>query len=103
MTSSDGQAQLVLTTKHTPLAFFLYFTKIRIEIDGADAQIVPWGQQSVPVPAGSHEVKVWFKYLTKGRTGEATINVDTPAGSVVTLSYKAPYLMTSRGKLARTS
>jgi hypothetical protein len=102
MASTDGQAQLVLTTKHTPLAFFLYFTKIRVEIDGADAQVVDWGRLTLPVPAGSHQVRVYFKYLTKARTGEATLDVDTPAGSAVSLSYKAPYLMTSRGKLART-
>jgi hypothetical protein len=102
MASTDGQAQLVLTTRHTPLAIFLYFTKVRLEIDG-DAQTVDWGQQSVQLPAGSHEVRVYFKYLTKERTGEAVIDVDVPADSTVSLSYKAPYLMTSRGKLVRTS
>jgi hypothetical protein len=102
MTTSAGQAQLVLTSKHTPLALFLYFTKIRIEVDGA-AQTVEWGKQTLNLPAGSHEVRVYFKYLTKSRTGEAVVSVDMPAGSTVSLLYKAPLLMTSGGKLTLIS
>ncbi len=102
MVTSDGQAQVVVTSKHIFLAVFLYFTKITIEIDGV-AHIVGWGRQSVDVAPGSHDVRVFFKYLFKARTGEAGTTVNVPAGATVSLLYRAPLLMWSAGRLKITS
>jgi hypothetical protein len=86
----------------TPARNIPLLHKIRIEVDGV-AQTVESGRQEVTMPAGRHDVKVFFKYLTKARTGEAAITVDAPEGSTVSMLYKAPIFMTSRGNLTLIS
>jgi hypothetical protein len=99
MTTASGQATLLVTAKHNPLAWILYFCKLSVEVDG-DAQPGKWGQRPVSVAPGPHDVKVYFKYLMKARCGEAAVNVVATDGHTVAIEYKAPKLMTNPGRIA---
>ena len=102
MTTQSGSATVHIMGKHNPLAWILFFTKLSVEVDGT-AEVGKWGSRNLSVSPGPHEIKVYFKYLTKARCGEAAVNVTAPEGGTVSLSYKAPKLMTSPGKIEVTS
>jgi hypothetical protein len=98
MSDQNSQTELVVTAGHTPLSFLLYLTKLTIEVDGT-AQVGSWGRRSISVASGPHEVKVYYKYLWMARAGEAAISVQAVEGSTVSLSYRAPLIVTFRGKV----
>jgi hypothetical protein len=98
MTTPSGSATLVVQARHNPLAWILYFTKLTVEVDG-DAHVGRWGERTVSISPGPHDVKVFFKYLMKARAGEAAISVVASEGTAVPISYKAPNLMTSPGRI----
>ncbi len=102
MTTPPGQATLLVNATHSPLAWLLYFTKLTVEVDG-DARPGRWGERSVSVTPGPHEVKVYFTYLMKARTGEAAVSVVASQGSPASVRYKAPRLMTSAGRIETTA
>ncbi|HEY7947435.1 MAG TPA: hypothetical protein VID75_07155 [Acidimicrobiales bacterium] len=102
MTAPPGQATLLVNATHNPLAWLLYFTKLIVEVDG-DAQPGPWGERSVFVTPGPHDVRIYFKYLMKARTGEAAVSVAASEASPVSVRYKAPRLMTNAGRIETTS
>ncbi|GJM38200.1 MAG: hypothetical protein DHS20C19_15670 [Acidimicrobiales bacterium] len=90
-------ASLTINTKHSPLAIFLYVTKINLTIDGV-AERVPWGSQTRPLEPGSHQVDISFQYFGRA-VGTSSTTLELADGSETTLSYKAPMLMTSAGKV----
>ncbi|GJM36787.1 MAG: hypothetical protein DHS20C19_01540 [Acidimicrobiales bacterium] len=90
-------ASLTITTKHNPLSFFLYMTKINLTIDGV-AEKVSWGSQTRTLEPGSHQVDVSFQYFGRA-AGKSSTVVDLADGSETTLSYKAPMVVTSSGKV----
>lgn len=98
MTDNAAPTGIILNASHLPLARFLYSAKITIEVDGVP-NTARWGRGFVSTAPGRHEVSVSFRYLFYKRLGLASIVVDVPAGRVVTLSFKAPWLITMAGKL----
>ena len=94
------QVTIQVNARHSPLAWLLYLTKITIEVDGAP-QKGSWGDRTVSVAPGQHNVAVYFKYLTKARCCEASMTVDAAEGQTVALDYRTPVLMTAPGKLTK--
>ncbi len=90
-------AQLELTAKHSPLAWLLYFTKLRVVIDG-DEHVRPWGKQVFELPPGSHTVEISFGYLGSQR-GPATTTVEVSDHSPARLRYRMPPWMFAAGRL----
>jgi len=93
-----AQATIRINGRHSPLAWLLYLTKLTVEIDGAP-ETGSWGDRTATVPPGRHEVKIYFKYLTKSRCCEAAVTVDAADGQTVALQYRTPLLMTAAGRL----
>ena len=95
---AHGNATIEVKAGFLPLAFLLYFTKPTITIDGSANKGV-WGTNSFTVTPGKHTVKVAFKYLAKSNTGENSIDVNVAEQETKRISYKAPLIMTAKGKL----
>lgn len=93
------QASIRVNGRHSPMAWLLYLTKLTIEVDGTP-QTGSWGDRTVSVAPGRHEVKVYFKYLTKARCCEAGVTVDVADGRSVAMEYRTPMMMTAPGRLA---
>jgi hypothetical protein len=91
------QTTIRVNGKHSPMAWLLYLTKLTIEVDGTP-QPGSWGDRTVSVAPGRHEVKVYFKYLGKSRCCEAGVTVDTTTGPV-SMQYRTPMMMTAPGRL----
>jgi hypothetical protein len=81
------------------MAWLLYLTKLTIEIDGTP-QPGAWGERTISVKPGRHEVKVYFKYLAKARCCEAEVTVAVAPGRTVAMEYRTPMMMTAAGRLA---
>jgi hypothetical protein len=92
------QATIRVNGRHSPLAWLLYATKLTIEIDGTP-QKGSWGDRTISVTPGQHEVKIYFKYITKARCCEAAATVETGIGQTVAMEYRTPMLMTAPGRL----
>ena len=90
-------ASLTITTKHSPFSIFLYMTKINLTIDGTTEE-VGWGAQTRTLEPGSHQVDVSFQYFGRAM-GKSSTTLDLAEGSESTLSYKAPMMVTSAGKV----
>ncbi|MDW3217184.1 MAG: hypothetical protein R8F63_01115 [Acidimicrobiales bacterium] len=93
-------ATLTINTKHNPLSIFLYMTKINLTIDGVEERI-GWGSETRTLEPGSHQVDVSFQYFGRA-VGKSSTTLDLADGSETTLSYKAPILVTSSGKVTVT-
>ena len=90
-------ATVRVTTKHSTLAFLLYMTKITSSVDG-EARRVPWGEEVLSLEPGRHEIGVSFRYLGKD-AGKAAVTVDLADDGASTIKYRAPFWMTSAGKI----
>jgi hypothetical protein len=93
-----GKATIRINGRHSPMAWLLYMTKLTVEIDGTP-QTGSWGDRVISVPSGRHEVKIYFKYLTKSRCCEAGTTVDAAEGSTIAMEYRTPMMMTAPGRL----
>ncbi len=82
--------RLELYSKFFPLMWFLYFTKLRVTVDG-DEQARDWGRISFDLPAGTHHVKVHFPNLF-GPGGKAECMFQIWPGHTTKLTYSAPFL-----------
>lgn len=98
---ATGEASIVVDAGHSPLSFILYLTKVTVVIDGA-TEVGAWGARSRTVPAGSHTVRVSFRYLGRD-CGVAEQVVDVAPQTTATLRYRAPWVVFSPGKMTRTS
>ncbi|NJC70766.1 hypothetical protein HC031_13725 [Planosporangium thailandense] len=96
-TAHPGSA-IALTTKFLPLAFFYFFVKPKIAIDGYPVA-AEWGRIVVPVPPGDHRVDVYTPYLLPPRVGPADLTVSVAPGQTVELEYRSPVVAFSRGSL----
>lgn len=92
------QTTIRVNGRHNPLAWLLYFTKLTVEVDGTPER-GSWGDRTISVAPGRHEVKVYFKYIAKARCCEAGVTVDAADGQTVALQYRTPMLMTAPGRL----
>jgi hypothetical protein len=87
-----------LTAKFLPLAFFFYFVKPAIEIDGYKVQGA-WGRNVVPVQPGRHQVHVHTPYFLPSRVGPADVIVDVLPGQTLELEYRSPLVVFLKGAL----
>ena len=90
-------ATLTITTKHNPMAFLLSMTKINLTIDGETEQI-KWGTETRELAPGSHQVDVSFQYFGRA-AGRSSTTLELADGSQTTLAYKAPMVVTGKGKV----
>jgi len=89
---------IALTTRFWPLAFFFFFVKPYVTVDG---HLVPanWGRLIVPVPPGQHHVHVHTPYFLPPRIGPADLAVTVAPGQTLELEYKSPLMNFSPGSL----
>jgi hypothetical protein len=89
---------IALTTKFFPMAFFFFFVKPYVTVNG---YVVPaeWGRVIVPVPPGLHQVHVHTPYFLPPQVGPADLAVTVAPGQTVELEYKSPLITFSRGSL----
>jgi hypothetical protein len=93
-----GAGGLELRTGFMPLAFFLYFCKPVIRIDGVENPR-RWGTSLFELPAGTHRVAVFVPYLFLPHCGLAETSVDIAPGSLKRLSFFMPPVVTAKGTL----
>ena len=89
---------IALTAKFLPLAFFFYFVKPVIEINGYGVA-AGWGRNMIPVPPGRHNVHVHTPYFLPSRVGPADATVDVAPGQVVEMEYRSPLIVFLKGAL----
>jgi hypothetical protein len=94
---SDATGILV-RTKIFPLAFLLLLFKTNVTIDGVTS-VLKWGDHFFVVPPGAHEVRVSFRYLFSGQTGEASLGVDVVPGGTTTVLYRSPFIVFIGGSM----
>ena len=91
-------ATIQLKTSFFPLAFLLYLFPAKAVLDGGEPQKVGWGETALPVPPGSHTLKVYFPYLF-GPAGKSETQLDLSEGQTVHVAYRAPWLVFMAGKV----
>jgi len=92
------KATLRIKGRHSPMAWLLYATKLTIEVDGTPEK-GSWGDRTISVAPGRHEVKIYFKYITKSRCCEASVTVNATDGQTIAMEYRTPMMMTAPGRL----
>ena len=90
MNEPAPQSGIQITTGFPPIAFALALATPRLQIDGGQPVMRPWGETFVPLAPGRHTLRCWFRYLFFSTAGDATVTVDLPPGQVVALRYQAP-------------
>jgi hypothetical protein len=93
----EGSA-IAVTAKFMPMAFFFFFVKPVVEIDGYRVP-AKWGRNVVPVPAGRHNVHVHTPYFLPSRVGPADQVVDVAPGQVAELEYRSPLIVFLQGAM----
>ena len=98
MNAPHPGSAIALTTRFWPLAFFFFFVKPYVTVDG---HLVPanWGRLIVPVPPGQHHVHVHTPYFLPPRIGPADLAVTVAPGQTLELEYKSPLMNFSPGSL----
>jgi hypothetical protein len=91
-------AAIALTTKFMPLAFFYFFVKPKVAIDGYPVA-TDWGRIVIPVPPGDHRVDVYTPYVLPPRVGPADLTASVAPGQTLELEYRSPVVAFSRGSL----
>jgi hypothetical protein len=89
---------IALTTKFMPLAFFFFFVKPNISVDGYPVA-AEWGRTVIPVQPGQHRVDVYTPYFLPPKVGPADTTVNVPTGQTVELEYRSPLIAFSKGSL----
>jgi hypothetical protein len=87
-----------VTAKFMPLAFFFFFVKPVIEINGQRVPAV-WGRNTIPVPPGRYHVHVHTPYFLPPKVGNADLPVDVHPGQTVELEYRSPLIVFFQGAL----
>jgi hypothetical protein len=86
--------------RHNPLAWILYLIPLTVEVDG-QATSGPWNQSRfIPVPAGEHNVSIYFPYLWMSRCCEGKAVVRVTPGQFTRVVYRAPVFVFSPGKVS---
>jgi hypothetical protein len=100
--SPQGQpapgATLAVTAKFFPMAFFFFFVKPAITVDGYAVPGV-WGRNVIPVAPGQHQLHVHTPYFLPSKVGPADTTVDVAPGQTVELEYRSPVVVFLNGAL----
>ena len=90
----------VRITARRQLMQFLITKPAVVEVDGQPIGEARWGQTAVfEVPAGARQLTIFFRYLGRQRTGEATTTLQLAEGQAVDIAYKTPWIITMKGSL----
>ncbi len=89
---------IYIKTKFFPLAFFLFFVTPCIEIDGKQYRR-KWGRSFFEIPAGQHNIKVFFPYIFMRECGANQITLSIEDGEEKHILYKAPLILFFKGKI----
>jgi hypothetical protein len=95
-----SMAKIEITARHNPLAWLLYFTRLRVVVDG-QSRISKWGVHEYEVFPGEHRVEISFRYMGTQR-GHAAANVTVTDTSPTRISYSMPSWMFAPGKITLT-
>ncbi len=99
MAAPPPSSAIEITARFMPLAFLLLLFPPTFVVDGQPLR-GKWRQPTtIPVSPGSHQVRVFFRYLGIMDAGPAEAQVDVPDGVVRRVGYKAPWLVVLRGRL----
>jgi hypothetical protein len=90
-------AAIALTTKFMPLAFFYFFVKPKVAVDGYPVA-TDWGRMVIPVPPGDHRVDVYMPYVLPPRVGPADLTVSVAPGQTLELTS---FVWSRRGREGR--
>ena len=96
--SNGRQTGVEVNAGFFPLAFFLFFCRPRIEIDG-QVHKKSWGTHFFPLAAGRHTVKVYFGYFFMSHCGGNAIDIKVEEGSTTRIKYYMPPWMLAKGSL----
>lgn len=98
MANTPPGSAIYVRTRYQPLAFILGLCHPRLTLDGGPPVVGNWGETTIPVPAGQHTVRCWFRYLYLSEAGDSSVTVDVAPGQVVSVTYVAPWLVFLAGK-----
>ena len=87
-----------IKTGFFPLAWFLYFVKPTIEING-DKHKESWGTKLFPLSPGEYTVKISFPYFGISECGANEIKVSLAEGQTRKIVYNMPPWMFAKGSL----
>jgi hypothetical protein len=100
--SQPGQpmpgATIAVTAKFFPMAFFFFFVKPAITVDGYPVPGV-WGRNAIPVAPGRHQVHVHTPYFLPSRVGPADTTVDVAPGQTLEVEYRCPVVVFMNGAI----
>lgn len=91
-------AALALTAKFFPLAFFFFFVKPAITVDGYRI-LGAWGRNVVPLAPGRHQLEVYTPYFLPSRVGPAALVFDVVPGQTLEIEYRSPLVVFLGGSL----
>jgi hypothetical protein len=94
----QGQGAISVRTKTFPLAFLLLLFKTLVTVDAMTYEL-PWGEHTFPVPPGTHQVQVCFKYLF-GPVGANSLSVEVAPGQTASVLYRSPFIVFMKGKIS---
>jgi hypothetical protein len=101
MTEPDvtaGPSGVWVHTKFYWFNFLLALCKPYVGVDGAPPVRGPWGARFIPLTPGSHSVGCYISYLWYRRMGDSTTQVNVPASGVLSIQWRAPWLVFLAGK-----
>jgi hypothetical protein len=93
-----GQTAIAVTTKFMWLAWFFFFIKPKIFLNGHEVAAV-WGRNVIPVQPGQHHLHIHVPYFLPPKVGPADLAVPVQPGQTVELEYRAPLWAFSGGSL----
>jgi Protein of unknown function (DUF2510) len=97
--AAQSTATIEILATFFPLAFLLFFFPPTLVVDGR-AMRGTWRQPTrVPVAAGRHTVRVFFRYFGVMDAGVGEIDVEVASGAAQRVTYKAPWLIFLRGRM----
>lgn len=85
-------------TKFYWFNFLLALFKPNVSIDGGASVRDSWGAKFIPLPPGRHSVRCYVSYLWYRHMGDSTVEVTVPADGVVSVQWRAPWLVFIAGK-----
>jgi hypothetical protein len=98
MATQQPSSAIEVTATFMPLAFLLFLFPPTFVIDG-QALKGKWREPTmIPVAAGSHRVRVFFRYLIMD-AGVGDVQVNVAEGAVSRVGYKAPWLVFLKGRM----
>jgi hypothetical protein len=93
-------ATVRITTRLSAVQSVLKAFPPRVSIDGGEEQSIPWRKTTdLSVPAGTHQLQIYFPYMLPSKMGLADIELSLEDGDTVELSYKPPWIRTRPGRL----